>query len=113
MFNLQEQNNESDKNTIINLCKCIVDREVACKSIHLGKKEEGKFRPVKVVFADAIVKNSFMKNLNKLKNPRNQFQNLSIRHGMTVGDEKMKNCCKILQMKKTIHQTNIQKTTYL
>ena len=64
VFNLQEQNNESDKVTIINLCKFIVDRKVICKSICLGKKEEGKIRPVKIVFPNTIVKNYFMKSLN-------------------------------------------------
>ena len=67
VFNLQEESNESDKNTIMNLCKFIVDREVTCESIRLGRKEEGKIRPGKKVFPDAIVKNCFMKNLNKLK----------------------------------------------
>ena len=80
VFNLQEQSNESDKNTIMNLCKFIVDGKVTCKSTRLGKKEEGKIRPVEIVFPDAIVKNSFIKNLNKLKNPRDQFKNLSITH---------------------------------
>ena len=38
VFNLQEQSNESDKNTIMNLCKFIVDHEVTCKSTCLIKK---------------------------------------------------------------------------
>ena len=102
----------------MNLCKFIVDREVTCKSTRLGKKEEGKIRPVKtvlyaVICPDDIVKNSFMKNLNKLKNPPDQFKNLSIKYDTTVDKEKMKECCKILQMKKTLIQTNIQKTSFL
>ena len=64
----------------MNLCKFIVDGKVTCKSTCLGKKEEGKIRPVEIVFPDAIVKNSFIKNLNKLKNPRDRFKNLSITH---------------------------------
>ena len=88
VFNLQEQSNESDKNTIMNLCKFIVDRMVTCKLIRLGKKEEGKIRPVKIVFPDVLVKNSFMKNLNELKNPPDQFKNLSIKHDMTVDERK-------------------------
>ena len=88
VFNLQEQSNESHKNTIMNLCKFIVDREVTCKSTRLGKKKEGKIRPVRIVFPDDIVKNSFMKNLKKLKNPPDQFKNLSIKHGMTVAERK-------------------------
>ena len=67
--NLQEQSNKLDKNTIMNLFKLIADREVTCKSTRLGKKEEVKIRPVGIVFSDAIVKNSCMKKLNKLKNP--------------------------------------------
>ena len=47
--------------TLLNLCKFIVGREVTCKSASLGKKEEGKIRPVKIVFPDAIAKNSFRK----------------------------------------------------
>ena len=31
-FNLKEQSKESDKNTIMNLCKFIVDHEVTCKT---------------------------------------------------------------------------------
>ena len=61
----------------------MVDREVTCKSARLGKKEEDKIRPVKIVFPDAIVKNSFMKNLNKLKNPPDQFKNLSMKHDIS------------------------------
>ena len=38
VFNLQEQSNESDKNTIMNLCKFIVDHEVTRKSTCLTKK---------------------------------------------------------------------------
>ena len=72
----------------MNLCKFIAGREVTCKSTCLGKKEEGKIRPVKIVFPDDIVKNSFMKNLNKLKNPPDQFINLSIKHDMTDGERK-------------------------
>ena len=73
----------------MNLCKFIVDREVTCKLIRLGTKEEGKIRPVKIVLPDVLVKNSFMKNLNKLKNLPDQFKNLSIKHDMTVDEQKM------------------------
>ena len=72
----------------MNLCKCIVDREVTSKSTRLGKKEEGKIRPVKIVFPGAIVKNCFMKNLNKLKNHPDQFKNLSMKHDMSVDEQK-------------------------
>ena len=89
VFDFQEQSNESDKITIINLYKSIVDREVSCKSTRLSKKDEGKIRPLKIVFLDAIVKSSFMKNLNKLKNPPDQFKNLRIKHDMSV--DKWKN----------------------
>ena len=44
----------------MNVCKFIVDHEAICKFTCLGKKEEGKIRPVKIVFPDAIVKNSFI-----------------------------------------------------
>ena len=71
----------------MNLCKFIVDREVTCKSTCLGKKEEGKIRPSKVVLPDAVVKNSFMKNLNKLKNHPDQFKTLGIKNDMTVDEE--------------------------
>ena len=74
--------------TLLNLCKFIVDREVTCKSTSLGKKEEGKIRPVKIVFPDAIVKNYFMKNLNKLKNPPDHFKNLNIKHDLSVDERK-------------------------
>lgn len=63
--------------------------------------------------SDAVVKNSFIKNLNKLKNPPNQFKNLNIKHNMTVDEQKMKDCCKIFQMKKTLHQTKTQKSSSL
>ena len=53
----------------MNLCKFTVDREVTCKSTHLGKKEKGKIRLVKIVFPDAIVKDYFTKNLNNMQNP--------------------------------------------
>ena len=72
----------------MSLCKCIVDLKVTCKSKRLDKMEEGKIRPVKVVFPDAIVKTLFMKNLNKLKNPPDQFKNLSIKDDMTVDKQK-------------------------
>ena len=72
----------------MSLCKCIVDLKVTCKSMRLDKMEEGKIRPVKVVFPDAIVKTLFMKNLNKLKNPPDQFKNLSIKDDMTVDKQK-------------------------
>ena len=88
VFNLQEQSNESDKITIISICKFIVDREVTCKSTRLGKKEEGKIRPVTIVSLDTIVKNSFMKNINKLKNPPDQFKNLRIKHDISVDEQK-------------------------
>ena len=72
----------------MNLCRFIVDREVTCKSTRLGKKKEGKIRLVKIVFPEAIVKNSFINNLNKLKNPPDQFKNLRIKHDMTVDERK-------------------------
>ena len=56
--------------------------------MRLDKMEEGKIRPVKVVFPDTIVKTLFMKNLNKLKNPPDQFKNLSIKDDMTVDKQK-------------------------
>ena len=62
----------------MNLCKFIVDHEVTCKTTLLGQTEEGKTKPVKIVFPDAVVKNSFMKNLNKLKNPSDQFNSSDI-----------------------------------
>ena len=40
------------------------------------------------MFPDAIVKNYFMKNLNKLKNPPDQIKNLSIKHEMAVDERK-------------------------
>ena len=46
---LQEESNESDKNTIMNLCKFIVDCELTWKSTRLGKKKERKIRSVKIV----------------------------------------------------------------
>ena len=46
----------------------------------------GKIRPVRIVFPDAIVKNYFMKNLNKLKNLPDQFKNLSMKHEMVVDE---------------------------
>ena len=72
----------------MNLCKFIVDRQVTCKSTCLGKKEEGKISPIKILFPDDIVKNYFMKNLNKLKNPPDQFKNLSSKHDMTDDERK-------------------------
>ena len=72
----------------MNLCKFIVDREVTCKSTCLNKKKEGKIRPVKIVLPDDIVKNSFMKNLNKLKTPPDHFKNLSIKYDMTDDERK-------------------------
>ena len=72
----------------MNLCKFIVECKVTCKSTHLGKKEEGTIRPVKIVFVDAVIFFSFMKNLNKLKNPPDQFKNFSIKHDMTVDERK-------------------------
>ena len=110
VFNLQEQSNETDKNTIINLCTFVVDRDVTCNSTGLDKKEEGKISPVKIVLPDAIIKNYFVKNLN---NPPDQFKNLSIKHDVQLTIEKMNDCCKILQMKKTLHQTKIQKALFL
>ena len=62
----------------MNLCKFIVDHEVTCKTTLLGQTEEGKTKPVKIVFPDAVVKNSFMKSLNKLKNPSDQFNSSDI-----------------------------------
>ena len=93
-------------------CFCIVDREVTCKSTFLGKKEEGKIMPVKIVFPDAIVKNYFMKNLNKLKNLPDQFKNLSIKHDMTFDERKNERSLKYIanEKKTTLHQTKIQKT---
>ena len=41
------------RNTIMNLCKFIVDRKVTCKSTRLGKKEESKIRPVKIVLKNS------------------------------------------------------------
>ena len=86
VFNLQEQSYESHKNTIMNLCIFILDHEITCKSTSLNKK--GKIRPVKIVFPDAIVKNPFMQNLNKLKNSPDQYKNFSINYDMTVDEWK-------------------------
>ena len=71
--------------------------------------------PVKIVFPDAIVKNYFMKNLNKLKNLPDQFKNLSIKHDMTFDERKNERSLKYIanEKKTTLHQTKIQKTSFL
>ena len=60
------QQTKTDKNTTMNLCKFVADHEFTCRTTCLNKKE-GKIMPVKIVFPDTLVKNSFMKNVNKLK----------------------------------------------
>ena len=98
----------------MNLCKFIVECKVTCKSTRLGKKEEGTIRPVKIVFVDAVIFFSFMKNLNKLKNPPDQFKNFSIKHDMTVDERKNERMLQDIANEKKKHfiKTKIQKTSF-
>ena len=96
----------------MNLCKFVVDHKITCKSACLNKKE-GKIRPVKIVFPDTIVKTCFVKNLNKFKNPPDQFKNFSINHDRTVDKWKNERLLQdISNEKKTFHQMKIQKTSF-
>ena len=112
VFNFQEQGNKSDKNTMINLCKFIADRNVTYKSKRLGKNKEGKIGPLMKVFPDAIVRNYFMKNLNKLKNPPDQFINLSMRH-KNIRHKNKKRLLHNIAHEKKFYQTKIKKTLFL
>ena len=49
----------------------------------VGKKEEGKSRPILLQFRDRIVKNRVMESLYKLKDAENKFKNISVVHDMT------------------------------
>ena len=82
----------------MNLCKFIVDREVACTSTRLGK------------ILDAMVKNSFMKNINKLENPPDQ---LRIKHGMTVDKRKNQKFLQDIENEKNTSSNKDSKNFFL
>ena len=59
-------------------CTCLV----GIKSTSVG--------PAKIEFSNPLVKNDFMRNLNKLKGASIKFKNISTKHDMTPGNRSKK-----------------------
>ena len=61
----------------------IIGKETSFKYTCLGSLKSTSIRPSKIEFTNLLIKNDFMKNLNKIKDPPTKFKNVSIKHDMT------------------------------
>ena len=66
---------------IKNLCSFIIGKETF-KYTHLSSIKSASIRPVKTEFTNPLIKNDFMRNLNKLKGASTKLKNVTIKHDM-------------------------------
>lgn len=103
--NLKEENIKHDKEIISELmeqCKVRYDEDRIEKIIRLGRKEEGKTRPLLIKFQELDVKKELFKNLSLLKNATDKLKNLSISNDMT--QEQREENKKLLEERKRMQE---------
>ena len=99
VFNLKEQDDkQKDKVLVGDLCSFIIGKETSFKCTHLGSIKSTSIRPAKTEFTNPLIKNDFMRNLNKLKGAPTKFKNVSIKHDMTP-EERLKERLLLLKTK--------------
>ena len=77
--------NKKDKN----LCSFIIGKETSFKCTRLGNIKSTSIRLAKIKFTNPLIKNDFIRHLNKLKGAPTKFKNVSIKHDMTP-EERLK-----------------------
>ncbi len=88
--NLKEENIKHDKaivRKLIQHCKGTMEEDTAIdKIIRLGRKEEGKIRPLLVAFKELETKKGLFRNLKELGQEATpeELKNLSVSHDMTT-----------------------------
>ena len=94
MFNLKEHDDkQKDKELVSDLYPFITGKETSFKCTRLGSIKSTSIRPAKIEFTNPLIKNNFMRNLNKLKGAPTEFKN--VRSNMTwlqKKDRKRDNC---------------------
>ena len=84
VFNLKEHDDkQKDKELVSDLYPFITGKETSFKCTRLGSIKSTSIRPAKIEFTNPLIKNNFMRNLNKLKGAPTEFKNVSIKHDMT------------------------------
>ena len=84
VFNLEEQDDkQKDKELVSDLCSFIIGKETLFKCTRLGSIKSTSIRPAKIEFTNLLIKNDFMRNLNKFKGAQTKSKNVSIKHDMT------------------------------
>ena len=87
VFNLKEQDDkQKDKELVSDLCSFIIGKETLFKCTRLDSMKSTSIRPAKIEFTNPLIKNGFMRSLNKLKGASTKFKNVSIKHDMTPED---------------------------
>ena len=90
VFNLKEQDDkQKDKELVSDLCSFIIGKETLFKCTRLDSMKSTSIRPAKIEFTNPLIKNGFMRSLNKLKGASTKFKNVSIKHDMTP-EERLK-----------------------
>ena len=84
VFNLKEHDDkQKDKELVSDLCSVIIGKETSFKCTRLGSIKSTSIIPAKIEFTNPLIKNNFMRNLNKLKGAPTKLKNVSIKHDMT------------------------------
>ena len=84
VFNLEEQDDkQKDKELVSDLCSFIIGKETLFKCTRLGSIKSTSIRPAKIEFTNLLIKNDFIRNLNKFKGAQTKSKNVSIKHDMT------------------------------
>ena len=96
VFNLKEHDDkQKDKELVSDLYPFITGKETSFKCTRLGNIKSTSIRLAKIKFTNPLIKNDFIRNLNKLKGAPTKFKNVSIKHDMTpkerLKERKLKN----------------------
>ena len=84
VFNLEEQDDkQKDKELVSDLCSFIIGKETLFKCTRLGSIKSTSIRPAKIEFTNLLIKNDFIRNLNKFKGAQTKSKNVCIKHDMT------------------------------
>lgn len=99
MFKVPESDNEKaeerlmeDTNMVLKVCQEICESELQeqdiKKVVRLGKKEEGKTRPILICLRDKELKRPIFRNLSKLSEAEEPFKNIRVIHDTTPLERK-------------------------
>ena len=86
--NLKEERKQYDRNSvndILDICDDTLGHDSFANLIRLGKKQEGKARPIKITFNTMDFKRQFFRNLGNLSSEVNvDYKDASIQHDLTA-----------------------------